>query len=159
MAADQRDESSSSDRCACCQKASINNCGGCLGAPVYDHLSAKRTFYCDTKCQKADWDRHKTECKALQARKSLQRAAMVLQATMCRIRKNAYPLSVTSARYEGSKIVLDGPNINGESRPRRLQPFPAILENDRELLEAVLLRSSSAEAMVYLYSLTKELFD
>lgn len=85
---------------------------------------------------------------------------MVLQATMCRIRKNAYPLSVTSARHEGRKIILGSPNAGVESLPQRLQPFPAaIFEDDRDLLEATVLRSSSADAMVYLYRRTKELFD
>lgn len=77
---------------------------------------------------------------------------------MCRIRKTAYPLSVTAVRQESGKIILDGPGVE-ENSPHRLQPFPALLGDCPELLEAVLLRSSSAEAMVYLYGLAKELFD
>ena len=78
---------------------------------------------------------------------------------MCRIRKKAYPWSVTAVREEGGKIILEGPRVEEKNPLQRLQPFPAVLEDRSDLLEAVLMRCSSAEAMVYLYKLAGELFD
>ena len=151
----QTTQSSTGSPCACCQKATTNKCGGCLGAPAYGQSPAKRTFYCSTQCQKTDWSRHKAECKALQARKSLRRAAVVLQATLYRIRSNAYPLSVTSVRIDGTRIILDGPKTD-ETLPQPLESFPSILDDGGEIWEAALMHLGSADAMIYLYNLAKE---
>lgn len=160
MAAEQTDGSKRGfGSCVHCQKATTTNYGGCLRALVYEQGPAARIFYCSALSQKSDWDRHKTECKALQARKSLHRGGMVLQAVMSRIREKAYPLLVTAVREEDEKIILDGPEVEEKNLPQPLQPFPAVLQDRSELLEAVLMHLSSVEAMAYLYTLTGELFD
>src|SRR5687768_11477179 len=69
-------------RCAVCSNDATNSCAGRIDAPAYGNGQPQRTFYCNTQCQKADWSGHKAECKALQARKSLFRAATVLDATI-----------------------------------------------------------------------------
>jgi hypothetical protein len=143
--------------CARCQKAATKICNGCLGAPIYGEHLPIRTFYCDAECQKADWSRHKTECKLLQARKLLSRAAMVLQATICLIRMNAYPQAVASVRVEGTTINLESRELGEKDFQRCLYPFPVNLDifNNREVLEAALLHLSCTEAMIYLYELAK----
>jgi MYND finger len=63
----------------------MNRYTGCLEAPVYDECISTPMFYCSPVCQKADWGQHKSECRKLQARKTLGRAALLLQAIIYRL--------------------------------------------------------------------------
>jgi hypothetical protein len=134
----------------------MRRCTGCLEAPVYDECVSKSTFYCSPVCQKADWGQHKSECRKLQARKTLGRAALLLQAIIYRIRLYASPLQFKSVRIEGSIISLDGFQFDGLDTQRLLKPFLVCLDNDRSLLEAVLVYMGCTEAMMYLHCFAKE---
>jgi MYND finger len=135
----------------------MNRCSGCLGAPVYDECVSKPTFYCSPVCQKADWRQHKSECRKLQARKTLSRAALLLQAIIYRIRLHASPLRFKSARIEGSIIYIDGFQFDGLDTQRQLTSFPVCLNGDQSLFEAVLVYMGCMEAMMYLYRFAEEL--
>jgi hypothetical protein len=95
-----------SGTCARCQRPIMNRYTGCLEAPVYDECISTPMFYCSPVCQKADWGQHKSECRKLQARKTLGRAALLLQAIIYRIRLHASPLRFKSMRIEGSITYL-----------------------------------------------------
>jgi hypothetical protein len=112
------------------QRGDAPGCAGCLEAPVYDECVFKPTFYCSQVCQKADWDQHKSECRKLQARKTLGRAALLFQAIIYRIRLYASPLQFKSARVEGSNISLDGFQFDGLDTQRQLKPFPICLDDN-----------------------------
>ena len=146
-----------SGTCVRCQRPTTLTCGGCRKAPLYDECFIEPTFYCNSECLKAGWAQHKSKCKKLQARKSLARAAMVLQAIMYRIRLHASTLRFKSLRLEGSTIFLDGYHF-AESE-QLLKPFPIPLNGDRSLAEAVLVYMGCSEAMRYLYRFAKELFN
>lgn len=105
----------------------------------------------------ADWGQHKSACRKLQARKTLGRAALLLQAIMYRIRLHASPLLFKSVRSEGSIIYLHGFQFDGLDPQRHLNPFPVSLDGDRSLFEAVLVYMGCTEAMMYLHSFAKEL--
>jgi len=135
----------------------MNSCIGCLEAPVYDERVSKSTFYCSQVCQKASWGLHKSECRKLQARKTLGRAAVLLQSIIYRIQLHASPLQFKSARIEGLIIFLDGFQINGLDTQRQLKPFPVCLDDNRSLFEPVLVYMGCMEAMMYLYNFVKEL--
>lgn len=60
-------------------------------------------------------------------------------------------------RIEGSIIFLNGFQFDGLDTQRQLNPFPVCLDGDRSLFEAVLVYMGCMEAMMYLYSFTKEL--
>ena len=149
-----------SSTCTCCQRPTGNRCIGCLEAPVYDEKFSKPTFYCNLACQKADWGKHKSKCKKLQARKSLGRAALLLQAIIYRIRLHASSLRFRSLRLQGSTIFLDGFQCNeylfSESE-QMLKPFPISLDGDPSLVEPVLVYMGCMEAMMYLHGFAKEL--
>ena len=151
------DHKTASGTCTRCQRPTTNRCTGCLGAPVYDECVSKPTFYCSPGCQKADWRQHKSECRKLQARKTLGRAALLLQAIIYRIRLHASPLRFKSARIEGSIIYLEGFQVDILDTQRQLKPFPVCLNGDRSPLEAVLVYMGCMEAMMYLHSFAKEL--
>ena len=148
-----------SGRCTLCNTETAKTCSGCLGAPVYDEATASRTPYCSPKCQREDWGRHKTECKQLQVRKSLRRAATVLKENLRQIRKNAYPLYGNVDRQDNGKIIVDTPDADKSNPSTHLQPFPEIPGDDQGRLDAVLLHCKGAEAMVYLCNLSRGLFD
>jgi hypothetical protein len=139
-------------------KLGVRNCGNmryedsCLETPVYDECVSKPTFYCSPVCQKADWGQHKSECRKLQARKTLVRAALLLQAIIYRIRLHASPLRFKSVRIEGSIIFLNGFQFDGLDTQRQLNPFPGCLDGDRSLFEAVLVDMGCMEAMMYVSS-------
>ena len=146
-----------SSTCARCRRPTTNRCTGCLEAPVYNEGISKPTLYYSQVCQKADWGQHKSEYRKLQARKTLGRAAVLLQAIIYRIRLHASPLRFKSARVKGSIIFLDGFQINGLDAQRQLKPFPVCLDDNRSLFEPVLVYIGCMEAMMYLYSFVKEL--
>jgi hypothetical protein len=151
------DHKTASGTCTRCQRPTMKRCTGCLGAPAYDECVSKPTFYCSPGCQKADWSQHKSECGKLQARKTLGRAALLLQAIIYRIRLHASPLRFKSARIEGSVIYLEGFQFDGLDTQRQLKPFPVSLDDDRRPFEAVLVYMGCMEAMMYLHSFAKEL--
>lgn len=160
MMPEQRGVSGGSpDSCAHCQKDATKWCGGCYGAPVYDAIPLKPTFYCSLECQKAGWSRHKADCQLFQARISLYRAATLLQAMMCRIRRNAYPLLVDSIHFDSTNIALGVSQTNGKGSQQRLYPFPVHLTTEGDLLNALLLHSASADAAGCLYGVARKLFD
>jgi hypothetical protein len=135
----------------------MKRCTGCLEAPVYDECVSKPTFYCSQVCQKTDWDQHKLECRKLQARKTLDRAALLLKAIIYRIRLHASPIQFKSVRIKGSNISLDGFQHDGLDTQRQLKPFPVCLGDNRSLFEAVLVFMGCMEAMMYLHSFAQEL--
>lgn len=143
--------------CAQCLRSTTNRCTGCLDAPVYDAGVSHPTFYCSPVCQKADWSLHKSECRKLQARKTLCRATVILRAIIYKIRLHASALQFKSMRIEGSNIFLEGFHIDMSNTRRQLKPFPVCLGSDRRLFEAALVFSSCMEAMMFLHSFVTEL--
>jgi hypothetical protein len=83
---------------------------------------------------------------------------MLLQAMMCRVRLNAYPLLVDSVQIDGTRATLGISETNEKDPQQRLYPFPVQLTTKPELLDALLLHSASTEAMLYLHGVAKELF-
>lgn len=150
--------------CAHCQKPSTTRCTGCLGAPEYHNTTASATFYCNKECQKSDWQRHKSQCHILQARKKLARAAELLQSIFYRIRMHAYdkqigPFKFNSMRPDGSKIYLDGIESSWLQRPPTMRQFPISFEQieDQDKVEAVLAYVGCTEALLYLHDFAGKL--
>ncbi|OJJ35841.1 hypothetical protein ASPWEDRAFT_183849 [Aspergillus wentii DTO 134E9] len=144
--------SSAPSICAHCQNSTTKKCSGCSDAPRYDKETPQPTFYCSRVCQKSDWDRHKTNCKRLQTRKTLSRAASFLQAIFYRIRLHAYPLQFTTVRAVGSTVYLEGYKGEVSRLQRQLTPFSADVKGGQDILDAALVYIGCSEAMVYLYA-------
>jgi hypothetical protein len=78
---------------------------------------------------------------------------------MCRVRRNAYPLLVDSFQLDGTSITLGVSKTDEKGPQQRLYPFPVQSTAEGDLLDALLLHSSSADAIVYLHGVAKKLFD
>ncbi|OJJ29988.1 hypothetical protein ASPWEDRAFT_73356 [Aspergillus wentii DTO 134E9] len=146
--------------CARCQKPATTRCTGCVDAPVYEEILSKNTFYCSAACQKEDWDSHKTTCKALKARKTLKRAASLLQEIFYAIREQANMLRYSVAKCTGSIVHLSGDQYGGGCPEQRLMPFSGITmtgDFDKDVYNGVLAYASCVEVMVYLCGFAKEL--
>jgi hypothetical protein len=144
------------DNCICCRSPTTKRCIGCLGAPDYDNNPSMSTFYCSFECQKSDWPRHRTECRKLQARKSLSRVASLLQAIIYKIKLHATTLEITSVHVEGTTVYLNGPLPNPLCA-LQMKPFPVHLFENQAILESALVYTTCMETMVFLYSFTTEL--
>jgi hypothetical protein len=142
--------------CSRCRSPTTKRCIGCLGAPDYDSDPSVSTFYCSFECQTADWPRHRTECRKLQARKYLRRAASLLQAILYKIKLHATTLEITSVHVEGTTVYLNGP-LPDPSCAQQMKPFPVHLFEDQAILESALVYTTCMETMVFLYSFTTEL--
>ncbi|KAK5652639.1 hypothetical protein OQA88_10232 [Cercophora sp. LCS_1] len=69
-------------RCSSCSKEATNKCSGCLDAPSYGGEVPQQTAYCSAACQKTHWSAHKAQCKILQTRRCIHRAALFLEAVV-----------------------------------------------------------------------------
>ncbi|PVH81728.1 hypothetical protein DL98DRAFT_571074 [Cadophora sp. DSE1049] len=147
-----------STKCTHCAKIALKQCGGCKGSPSYVGPQTSDTFYCDPECQKANWIQHKRQCKRLQTRIRLHRAAGLLEEIMKRVRKHAYPIVFRELRFEGKHVHLDGYQPIKRDAERQLKPAPfSLTDADPRLLEAALMYMSYKEAMRYLARLAQAL--
>lgn len=102
--------------CASCQEPTVKKCG-CVDAPLYNESITPKTYYCSEECQKADYTNHKSKCRNLRERKTLRRAALLLQAIMCKIRQHASPLRFDSVHFEDSSASYGVPTAEPDSHP------------------------------------------
>ncbi|TAQ90750.1 hypothetical protein B7494_g924 [Chlorociboria aeruginascens] len=143
------------DTCSRCQSPATHRCVGCEEAPIYDKGISEPMYYCSPECQEADWGQHKLHCKKLQLRKILGRAAVLLPATIGRIRLHAWPEKYRSVRIEDLMIVLDSFQRAGLDVEQALE---ASTIDNPGLLEPVLVYLGCSEAMIYLCGFAKAFF-
>ncbi|BAE64262.1 unnamed protein product [Aspergillus oryzae RIB40] len=139
--------------CAHCQTPATKRCSGCRGAAEYDKVTPEPTFYCSSACQTQHWGEHKVKCKQLQARKSLSRAATLLQAILYRIRLHAHIFQFATAHIDGSKVTLD--DIQND-KSKAYQPLKAVWMNIKSgdyqrVFDAIIMMNACAEAVMFLY--------
>ncbi|KAE8406207.1 hypothetical protein BDV37DRAFT_243410 [Aspergillus pseudonomiae] len=150
--------SSTTGNCAHCQSPATKRCSGCSGAPEYDDEIPGPTLYCSSACQTQDWVEHRAKCKQLQARKSLSRAANLLQAILYRIRLRAHGVTSATAHVDGSRVILCPAKEEQEEVYRPLGPLCVDLEGgDQRAFDAIVMVSSCTEAVVYLFVFVRDI--
>lgn len=100
----------------------------------------------------------------MQARKWLLRVATLLEGIMVQIRKNAYPIRVTSIEHESDttfKVVGSlAPAGSEAGQSSRLQPLPTdfdVFKQQPDLFKSVCLSEGGVEAFIYLYNVIVEM--
>ncbi|RAQ73337.1 hypothetical protein COH21_013043, partial [Aspergillus flavus] len=121
---------------------------GCRGAAEYDKDTPEPTFYCSSACPTQHLGEHKVKCKQLQARKSLSRAATLLQAILYRIRLHAHIFQFATAHIDGSKVTL---NDIQNDKSKAYQPLKAVWMNIKSgdyqrVFDAIVMMNACAEA-------------
>lgn len=111
-------------------------CAGCHQAPNTDGTPHVSVSYCTKECQKAHWPSHRTECKNLQARKALFRAAWLLQKIYYTVRRESYDSCVVSVEEVDGELLVHEGNYSLEPTKREdgfYRDFPdGIFENERD---------------------------
>ncbi|KAB8278165.1 hypothetical protein BDV30DRAFT_234111 [Aspergillus minisclerotigenes] len=144
--------------CAHCQTPATKRCSGCRGAAEYDKVTPEPTFYCSSACQTQHWGEHKVKCKQLQARKSLSRAATLLQAILYRIRLHAHTVQSTKAHVDGSRVILRHAKEDKSKAYRPLGPlFLKLKGGDQRVFDAIVMMGSCTEAIVFLYVFVRDI--
>lgn len=146
----------SESRCASCGSDASTRCAGCIGAPEYKSGDAANTIYCDRECQRAHWNTHKDQCKTLQQRKKLLRAAEILKATLLTYREATYDVELTGVHYKDGVLLLHQNQRSITTRIKR-GPFPNHLVANAQHKEAILAHNSCTTAMALLGRMTRKL--
>lgn len=131
-------------------------CSGCIGAPEYESGDGPNTAYCDRDCQREHWNSHKAQCKMLQQRKKLLRAAKILKAALLTYREATYDVDLTGVHYKNGVLLLHQNQRSISTRAKR-GPFPNHLVANTQHKEAVLAHNSCTTAMALLGRLTRKL--
>ncbi|KAE8378074.1 hypothetical protein BDV26DRAFT_292553 [Aspergillus bertholletiae] len=144
--------------CAHCQSPATKKCSGCLGAPIYDEVVAETTFYCSSTCQKQGWEQHKVKCKQLQARKSLSRAATLLQDILYRIRLRAHTNKSLTAHMDGSRVILGDVHEDELDDYRPVGPLSIEVKGgDQRVWDAIVMMSACTEAVLFLFLFVRDI--
>ncbi|GAB1205564.1 hypothetical protein APSETT445_004241 [Aspergillus pseudonomiae] len=89
-----------------------------------------------------DWVEHKAKCKQLQARKSLSRAANLLQAILYRIRLRAHGVTSATAHVDGSRVILCPAKEEQEEVYRPLGPLCVeLMSGDQRAFDAIVMNN------------------
>jgi hypothetical protein len=111
-------------------------CAGCHQAPNTDGTPHVNVRYCTKECQKAHWPAHRLECKNLQARKALFRAARLLQKMWYTVRRESFDNCIVKAEEVNGELWIHEGDYDLEPTKRNpgfYRDFPdAIFKNKQD---------------------------
>ncbi|THV81311.1 hypothetical protein D6D29_05474 [Aureobasidium pullulans] len=130
---------SKSDKKKCTNCGNFNakaHCAGCHKAPNIDGTPRIDVRYCTRECQKAHWSAHRVECKNLQARKALFRAAWLMQKIWHTVRRESFDNCVVKSEQIDGELLIHEGDYNLEPTKREAgfyREFPDhIFENEQD---------------------------
>lgn len=129
-------------------------CAGCHQAPKTDGTTHVNVRYCTKECQKTHWAYHRIECKNLQARKALFRAAWLLRKMWHTVRKESFDNCVIKAEEVNGELLIHEGDYNLE-RSKRVpgfyREFPEAIFNDKQDAEACLDLLCCSDSLSHMY--------
>lgn len=136
------DRPNNKKNCTNCGDTDANAyCAGCHQAPNTDGTPRVNVRYCTRVCQKAHWPSHRAECKNLQARKALFRAAWLLQKIWYAVRRESFDNDLVSAEEINGELLIREGNYDLESTRREhgfYREFPDAIFKNRQDAETCL---------------------
>lgn len=104
-----------------CRKVATLQCSACHKAPGAEGGHVETVWYCGAKCQKADWEFHKYDCRNAQTRRSLYRAAETAKLAFFRLVERTFDLQVVGVEDKGDTLYVR----EGLKNRSIFNPFPA----------------------------------
>jgi hypothetical protein len=144
--------------CANCgSTAATSYCSGCRDAPTTAGLAQDTAVYCGKECQKAHWPQHLKECRNLQARRSLFRAAGLLQKTWSAVRRASfYDCPVKAEEVNGELVIHEG-DWDAATTKRKggfYREFPEDIFENKEDAEACLNMLFCTDSLNHMYMMS-----
>jgi len=149
------DQLNNKKKCVNCGNLDANaHCAGCHQAPNTDGTSHVSVRYCTRECQKAHWVSHRTECKNLQARKALFRAAWLLQKIWYTVRRESFDNDLVSAEEVNGELLIHEGNYDLKSTKREngfYREFPDAIFKNKQDAEASLNLLYCTDSVSHMY--------
>ena len=141
-------------RCAHCTGPATLACSGCKGAP--DGIQGTvAVWYCDPKCQKDDWEKHKQACKTAKDRQTLYRAADTAQKMLLVFSRATFLWGIERiGKFDGLWLVRQT-SPEQVSAKSQLQEFPSKRFPQKEEQLAILTYLHCSGALAYLHDFLK----
>ncbi|KAI4755233.1 hypothetical protein E4T52_12813 [Aureobasidium sp. EXF-3400] len=130
------------------------HCAGCHQAPETDSTPHVNVRYCTRECQKAHWPSHRAECKNLQARKALFRAAWLLQKMWYAVRRESFDNCVTKAEEVNGELLIHEGNYDVEPTKREhgfYRKFPDAAFKNKQDAETCLNLLYCTDSLSHMY--------
>ncbi|KAG9840459.1 palmitoyltransferase akr1, partial [Aureobasidium melanogenum] len=130
------------------------HCAGCHQAPNTDgspHISVR---YCNKDCQKGHWPAHRTECKNLQARKALFRAAWLLQKIWYTVRRESFDNCVVRTEEVNGELLIHEGDYDVEPTKRHYgfyRDFPDAVFKNKQDAETCLNLLYCTDSLSHMY--------
>ncbi|KEQ71396.1 hypothetical protein M436DRAFT_74462 [Aureobasidium namibiae CBS 147.97] len=149
------DQLNNKNKCANCGCLDANAyCAGCHQAPNTDGTPHVNVRYCTRECQKAHWPSHRIECKNLQARKALFRAAWLLQKIWYAVRRESFDNDLVSAEEVNGELLIQEGNYDLKSTKREngfYREFPDAIFKNKQDAEASLNLLYCTDSVSHMY--------
>ncbi|KAI5197489.1 hypothetical protein E4T39_07286 [Aureobasidium subglaciale] len=142
-------------RCNDCASSNAKaHCAGCYQAPNIDGTPQADVRYCSRDCQKAHWPTHGIECKNLQARKALFRAAWLLQKIWYAVRRESFDNCVVKAEEVDGELLIHEGDYDLEPTKREFgfyREFPDAIFKDELDAKTCLNLLYCTDSLSYMY--------
>lgn len=132
--------------CARCRVPATQRCNGCHKAPDVQGGQVETVLYCSAKCQKADWNFHKYDCKKAQARRSLYRVAETAKLAFFRLVERTFGQHVVWLEDKGDTLYVREGSKDGST----FSPKPAEYLYSDQNEQAAMARISCGSSEDYI---------
>lgn len=143
-------------KCASCGKHAKLLCTACNHCPVQSENDVSTIYYCNKDCQASHWTKHKSECKARIARRSLYRAADLAQKIYLELCFQTWGERVTSVEDDGQALHIHNVVMGGHVL---YHPFPAMRDFGDDDRAAVAVHANCDVGMMTMWEVIKVIFE
>jgi len=154
--------STSTNACTRCQKPATLRCTACKDTPDRENKT-ESIYYCTSDCQKSDWKSHKKSCLRLRNRKTLYRAADLLQEIFYVYRERVFDKKVVKLEEKDGKLFVhhEAHEFEGIIRTPTdiLVPFPSSICRSVEDRHAVAAHLFCSDAVAWMHDIIKYMLE